>query len=224
MAARYGTGSTRGRKITGPDTPLYEPAPVIKSARGQAVAKGLVSMASLKTGAKTAGFNAQVGAALAAPKVKAAGKAAVATPGRKLATAGAGGAAAGAALAGSRPAQAQPIYVAPYSGMAKAYRQHDPEHQRQQRLGAAQAGLVLGGGYAGHRGVRGIQADTKKLRETNVRNGVGAKDTKLGTLYGRRAIAVSRRNALLTGGGAAAIAAAGGVRHHANSNKGRTYR
>ena len=195
------------------------------------VGKGLVSMDSLKQGAKVAGFNAKVAGTLAAPKVKQAARAATATPGRKALTAAAGGALGGAAL--TRGQQPQPLYVAPYSqGFGKAYRRYDPERNRQRRAGAAEATLAIGGGYAAHRGVRGIQRDTKELREDKVRRGVGPGkklgggviEQTVGSKYGRRAIAVSRRNGLLVGGGLAGIAAAGGVGHWQNSNRGRTYR
>ena len=224
MAARFGNAVSRGHRITGDDAPLYQAAPVAKG----------IGMSQLKNGAKAAGFNAKVAGTLAAPQVKAGMKAATSTPKRKMAVAGAGGALGGAAMTGNR--QPTPVYVAPYSqqfgkgwgegnrSVRKLYRQYDPEHRRQRRMGNAEAGLTLGGGYAVHRGARGVQRETRELRDTKIQDRPTKPMTSVERKFGRKAIAVSRRNGALVAGGLGAFAAAGGVARHANNNKGRTYR
>lgn len=213
MPARFGTGGSRGRRITGDDMPLY--------AHPEEIGKGLIpSFSALKTSAKTVGPMKTAGAvgSMVKPKIQSGFNAATATRNRTLATGGTAGLATGALMS---PRQKPQTTTANYFGKAREY---DYDRNRNRRLGAAEASLVLGGGYAGHKGIQGTRADTKRLRDTKIRTAVGGKDKSLGEVYGRRALAISRRNALLIGGGAAAIGAAGGVHQWGNSNKGRVWR
>lgn len=256
MGARYGAGSTRGRKVTGSDEPLYEPIDkgltytpptnaqldrqrlYIAAAyhrkkkdeqqQAQSVGKGLVSMAALKTGAKTADAALSTGIKAAKPKLLQGAKAATSTPARAALTAGGAGIAAGSLIAtGGAKAAQPPMAPLPYSypfNKADRRRAFDPEGQRQRRVGMAESALLLGGGYAGQRGFRGIQRDTRELRSQRIQDAVTKPMTTVGSKVGRKAIAVSRRNGALLAGGAAAIAASGGVRHWGNTTQGRTYR
>lgn len=229
MAARYGAGSSRGRRVTGSDEPLYEPVgksvalEVLGSLAGDAAVDGMRGM-SRRQRAAAAGTAATAAMTLPALGVHRARK-----QREKFANSPEGKARRAAA---TRLVDARMSSDRRTIGIGKAYRRYDPESNRQRRVGAAQAGLVLGGGYAGTKGVQGIRHETKELRGDKLRRGV-APGKKLGggvieqsvqSKYGRKAIAVSRRNGVLVGGGAAAIAAAGGLHHWANSNRGRTYR
>ena len=208
--ARYGAGGTRGRRITGDDMPLY--------AYPEEIGKGLLpTMGQLRHAGQTVNVNARVAAGVAKPKLQQGWKAATATPTRSLATGGVLGATTMAA-APNRNRQPQTIN---YFGKAREY---DYDRNRNRRLGAAEASLLLGGGYAGYRGVQGTREETERMRNAKIRTGVGSPDKNVGQIWGRRALAISRRNALLMGGGAASIAAAGAVHAHGNSNKGRVYR
>jgi len=302
MAARYGAGSARGRRVTGSDAPLLEPigkgwgADVSRAARKTAAPKARskyardpdagarsehqhyqrawrkfttlqersnsgqkispmrsrsfapiesalpeyggrtgsnwefngnrrvrkgIGMSALKNGAKAADFNAKVAGALVKPKIASGIKTATSTPRNALITGAVGGTAVGGLVAtgGMRRQQPQPTF-----GKADSYRRYDPEGRRQRRLGMGESALALGGGYAGHKGFRGIQAETKALRASKLRTEVGKPDVTVERKIGRKAIAVSRRNGLLFGGGAAAVGAAGALHHYGNTNRGRTYR
>lgn len=104
----------------------------------------------------------------------------------------------------------------------KRYRDYNPEHRRQRRIGMAEAAAVGGGGAALGFGVKGTAKDTKKLRALEIANPGRSGITTVGASHaGRGAIALSRRNGALVLGGGAALAGAGALRRWAESNRGR---
>ena len=108
--------------------------------------------------------------------------------------------------------------------VTKRYRDYNPEHRRQRRIGAAEATLLGTGGTAAGFGGRGVYRDTKALRGLELRNIQGKTSGKLGqTAAGRGVVVLTRRNAGLLAGGGLALSGAAGVRRWAEGNRGRSY-
>lgn len=62
----------------------------------------------------------------------------------------------------------------------KRERTYNAEAKRQRRLGAATAGLMIGGGFYGRRGIKGIQEGTKRIREASgTLDNVAGKDLRI---------------------------------------------
>ena len=109
-------------------------------------------------------------------------------------------------------------------------RSYDPEHRRQQGLGAGSALLAVGGGVAGYKGVKGIVGSTKAAHKAT---GISAKLTGKPhekAEQNRRLLAAvkggvsgSKRDIALTGGGMAALGGAGGIQAFANSRRGKAW-
>jgi hypothetical protein len=101
-------------------------------------------------------------------------------------------------------------------------RYYDPEHRRQRRLGAAEAGLLAAGGLAIGHGTQGAVKSTRALRALKIRSG-GKTPSDIPvsrTKVGRLSAAASPRELGYIGGGTAAVTAAGEV-HRQSGNKGR---
>ena len=109
-------------------------------------------------------------------------------------------------------------------------RSFDPEHRRQQKLGAATAALAAGGGYAAFRGGRGILATSKHARRAT---GVESKavgrphekaDANRKLLHAvKSGVTGTKGDFAMVGGGAAGLGGAAGVQVHANSRRGKAW-
>jgi hypothetical protein len=202
---RYGNGGTLGRRIVDP------PEPVDK-------AFGLPSLSALKTSAGKVGYKntAYAAGSMLKPKLTGGLGKLTATPGRTLATIGTAGVAAN--LMGRRSAHKEDMKY----GLAKYY---DPENRRQRRLGAAEAGLGLSGGYVGFKGAKGVRETTRAGRKlTGVVGRSADKDataTANKVVRSGKGILVRRKNVAQLGGGALLLGGAGLVRQHAEGKHGR---
>ena len=109
-------------------------------------------------------------------------------------------------------------------------RSYDPEHRRQQALGAATAALAAGGGYAALKGGKGIVATSKHARRaTGVQSKAVGKphekaDANRKLLHAvKSGVTGTKRDFALVGGGAAALGGAAGTQVHANSRRGKAW-
>jgi hypothetical protein len=109
-------------------------------------------------------------------------------------------------------------------------RSYDPEHQRQQAMGAAQAGLAAGGATAAGYGGKGIARSTKRAHSAtgvstrstgSARARAEATRSTLKTIKG--GVNAGKKDLALVGGGVAAIGAGAAVRQHANSRRGKAW-
>lgn len=116
--------------------------------------------------------------------------------------------------------------------VGKRYRDYNPEHNRQRRIGAAQATLGLTGAGALGYGGREVFRDTKKLRDQEITTravnsqgkSVPGPNKKLGELpIGRGSLKLGRRNAAVLAGGGLALAGASGIQRWSKGNRGRAY-
>ena len=107
----------------------------------------------------------------------------------------------------------------------KAERYYDPEHTRQRRIGAAEAGLALAGATGAGIGGRQIVSDTKKMRKIKVRGQHRGPDTLLREHSDASgAFRIRRLPAGLAVGGATALGGAGYLHHRASTRRGAAYR
>ena len=108
------------------------------------------------------------------------------------------------------------------SGTVGKSRFYDPEHRRQRRLGAAEAGLT-GGALAGLAlGGRGVVRVSRLARKTQGIVG-DSKDVKALRSALKHGVAARRQDAALAAGGAAAGIGAYAVNRHAESRRGRAW-
>jgi hypothetical protein len=142
----------------------------------------------------------------------------------------------------ARPATVKPNALRPVTwGKSEEFgktRSYDPEHRRQQRLGAATAVLGIGGLAAATHGGKGAVKTTKLVRGLETRTQVtpsgasltgnnsraNARHRKVGEYnFARRAAMASGKDLAFLGGGTAAVGAAGAVQGHANSRRGKAW-
>ena len=122
------------------------------------------------------------------------------------------------------------------SGAAAAYkpknisksRHYDPEHRRQQKLGAATALLTVGGGVAGTKGVKGALKTTRELRALKtVPTGFVKPGDKASTVgqhkLAQRVGMIGAKDAAWGAGGLAGVGGAAAVQSHANSRRGKAW-
>ena len=212
VQTRYGNGGSTGRRLQLP------PEEVDK-------AFGLPGLDALKTSAKTVGKKptAYAVGSMLKPKIAAGLGKLTATPGRTAATVGT--TALGANLAGRYSARKDAVKYGAYAKGEDVAKYYDPENRRQRRLGAAEAGLGLSGGYVGLKGAKGVRQTTRAGRKlTGVAGRTADKEataTANSVIRGGKGILVRRKNVAQLAGGAALLGGAGLVRQHAEGKHGR---
>ena len=125
----------------------------------------------------------------------------------------------------ARSAEAKGIKVTrPSASVGKAARYYDPEHNRQRRLGAAEAGLAGGGTAAMAYGAHGAVVPTKNVRALArppggvvFRSAEEIKTYKAKQKLAGKTIAASPKHIAAVGAGAAAVTGAGLIHHKAKS-------
>ena len=128
---------------------------------------------------------------------------------------------------GVRHAQARGHYKPEKVAKTRSF---DPEHRRQQKLGAATAVLGLGGAAAAVHGGRNIAATTKTARQiTGVSTKTAGNQAQM-TIKNARlrqalrsGVHANKKDLALLGGGTAAIGGGGAVQVHANSRRGKAW-
>lgn len=239
---RYGGAGTHGRRITDDDLPLGS---VTKGAddrsrsqrladRSRATAEvggvGLLGSSLLSGSARQAqGISRDTRASIASTKhwpLKAKAQMRGLDAAHDVLTRPRGSAliASGALLAGAGATSAAArAKVRHDEKVGKAARHYDPEHSRQRRIGAAEAGLVGAGGIATQEGARRIYVDSRNMRQGVKVRARGMGDIPLGEKVSG-AFRVRKVPALLAAGGGAAIAGASVLHRHASSRRGAAYR